>query len=172
MGRPETGLENFRIGKGKMQENEFWKLIETIHTAELDKLSEDDYPEELLVALVQALSKRQVRDIEAFEDKLSFFLYQLDGRKYADNAGESGQSGDGFLYARCWVVAKGRDFYERVLKDPKMMPKDIRHWCEPLLYVSAQAWAMSTGQDEEEWDYIPEYDYETGSNEALWGSQA
>ena len=151
-----------------MSEDDFWNLTKNIDGSELDLLDEDDYPEEQLEPLVSALSKLNIKEIEEFEDKLSYFLYNLDGKKYADSAGDSGESGDGFLYARCWVVAKGKKYYEAVLTDPQKMPNEICQWCEPLLYVTSKAWAISTGNDEEDWDYTPSFDYETGSNSSLW----
>jgi len=151
-----------------MTEDDFWKLISNIDGSELDSLEEDDYPEDQLEPLVSSLSKLNTKEIEDFEDKLSYFLYNLDGEKYADNAGESGESDDGFLYARCWVVAKGKKHYETVLANPQKMPKEISQWCEPLIYVASKAWALSTGNDDEDWDYTPKYNYETGSNSSLW----
>jgi len=151
-----------------MTEDDFWKLINNIDCSELDSLEEDDYPEDQLELLISSLSELNTKEIENFEDKLSYFLYNLDGEKYADNAGESGESDDGFLYARCWVVAKGRNHYEKVLANPQKMPKEICQWCEPLLYAASRAWALSTGNDEEDWDYTPKYNYETGSNSSLW----
>ena len=81
------------------------------------------------------------------------YLYDIDGESYADNAGESGQSGDGFLYARCYVVGCGKALYEEVKADPGKMPKSLDEWCEALLYTSQRAWAVVTGRDEEEWDH-------------------
>lgn len=151
-----------------MSDEEFWILINHINSSELDLLDEDDYPEELLEPLVSALSMLYTKNIEEFEDKLSCFLYNLDGEKYADNADDSGRSGDGFLYSRCWVVAKGKKYYEEVLTNPLKMPKKISQWCEPLIYVSSKAWALNTGNDEENWEYTPKFNYETGSNSSLW----
>jgi hypothetical protein len=95
-------------------------------------------------------------------------LYDLDGEVYADHAGESGESGDAFLYARCYVVAKGKQHYESVKADPTMMPKSLDQWCEALLNVASKAWAIATGKDEEDWDHDSPLSYETGSNKANW----
>lgn len=76
-----------------------------------------------------------------FEDVLTECLYDLDGEAYADAAGESGKSRDRFLYARCYVVAAGEKFYEKVEDNPSKMPTSIDEWCEPLLYAACRAWA-------------------------------
>ena len=117
--------------------------------------------------LTEELSKL-VQEIQEFEKILAKALYDLDGRIFAANAGDSKRSDDGFLYCRCWVVVNGREHYEAVLADPEKMPKTITEWCEPLLYVAREAWEQKTGTDAEEWDYETKVSYETGSNEALW----
>jgi hypothetical protein len=151
-----------------MTENQFWTLIEkTIDRDALRDLGEDDYPDPLVQPLTEELEKLSVHEIEEFEEILAKALYDLDGRRFAANAGDSRESDDGFLYCRCWVVANGREYYEAVLADPEKMPKTITEWCEPLLYVARDAWAQKTGKDAEEWDYEPKVSYETGSNEAL-----
>ena len=152
-----------------MDENTFWQLIESnLDRDSLNSLGEDDYPDEIVQPLIDQLAELSVEEIEHFEEVLSKALYDIDGEVFADNAGESGQSGDGFLYCRCWVVANGRGFYEGVRYNPAAMPKQISQWCEPLLYVTSQAWSQKTGNDPEDWDYIPEVSYETGSNKANW----
>ena len=99
-----------------MLDEEFWNIIKNIDNSKLDLLEEDDYPEELMEPLILALSKLDEKNIKGFEEKLSEFLYALDGEIYANNAGESGESGDGFLYARCWIVAKGKKYYEPIIQ--------------------------------------------------------
>ena len=142
-----------------MDESVFWKLI-----AEIDReaLREDD-EETAVEPLVAALAKTSEAEIKAFEDILAQRLYDLDGPAWAD--GDSGQSGDGFLYVRCYVVAMGKKFYDSVQADPKKTPKDA--WCESLLAITRQAWA-ALGNDEDAWDYQSPVNYETGSNKANW----
>jgi hypothetical protein len=152
-----------------MTGNDFWKLIETsINHAVLQNLGEDDYPEELVQPIEDKLAQMGIAEIEEFEEYLAKALYDIDGVIYADNAGPSGESGDGFLYCRCWVVANGKTFYEEVLNNPTRMPKTIADWCEPLLYVASNAWARKTGNNPEEWPYETKVSYETGSNSAQW----
>lgn len=147
-----------------MSEREFWELIALIDVSALEEGRED----EAIEPLQAALSIKSAPQLFAFEEVLSQKLYAIDGEEFADNAGDSGSSDDGFLYARCFVVAKGREFYETVKSDPASMPKSIEQWCEPLLYVHRAAWADQTGNDQSEWPFDATVSYESGSNADLW----
>jgi Protein of unknown function (DUF4240) len=148
-----------------MDESTFWELIENVDVASLDDGDEAG----ALEPLAEALSAIEEEDtLFAFHEQLSQKLYALDGESFADNAGESGDSDDGFLYARCYVVAKGRRFYESVRANPKRMPKSTDQWCEALLTAHHDAWAELTGNDAEDWSFEATVSYETGSNESRW----
>jgi hypothetical protein len=142
----------------------FWKLMSAVDQDALDELDDAAAVE----PLIEELSKREERQIFGFEEQLALVLYELDGRVFADHAGESASSPDGFLYARCFVVARGQEHHERVLADPSAMPHSLDEWCEALLYVASRAWAQRTGRDEEEWEFEASVSYETGSNAAKW----
>jgi len=148
-----------------MNSDEFWKLIELVDLQALENGDED----QALVSLSSAMAEMDVSSIEAFQEQLSQALHAIDGENYADNAGDSGTSDDGFLYARCYVVARGKDYYSRVKAAPEEMPKSLEQWCESLLYVAPNAWATKTGNDPSDWDFDATVSYESGSNETLWG---
>lgn len=144
-----------------MNDDEFWALIATI-----DREQRAADQDAALAPLVTALSKLSRPELEAFEDSLAQKLYALDGRAFARAADAAESMGaDGFLYARCFVVAQGREHYERVLHDPSRMPSSIDDWFEPILYAASQAFEATTG---DEWDYVPSVSYETGSNADGW----
>lgn len=147
-----------------MTESEFWQLISLIDTDALD----DEREQEAIEPLQAALGLQPEQALFAFEELLSRKLYDIDGEVYADNAGDSGDSDDAFLYARCYVVAKGAAFYEQVKAEPDRMPKTLEQWCESLLYPHRTVWAERTGSDESAWPFQATVSYETGSNEALW----
>ena len=147
-----------------MTEPEFWQLIGLIDTTALDDGDED----EAVAPLQAALITRPEADLFAFEELLSQTLYAIDGEAFADQAGDSGNSDDAFLYARCYVVAKGQAFYEAVKSDPARMPKSIDEWCESLLSTHCVAWAEQTGNDQEDFPFTASVSYETGSNAGLW----
>ncbi|SHH10526.1 DUF4240 domain-containing protein [Massilia sp. CF038] len=147
-----------------MTDPEFWNLIALIDVTALDEGREDEAVEPLQTAL----NMKSEAELFGFEEALSQNLYAIDGDVFADNAGDSGGSDDGFLYARCFVVAKGQEFYEAVKSDSTRMPKSIEQWCESLLYPHRAAWAKQTGKDQSEWPFEATVSYESGSNAELW----
>ena len=148
-----------------MDDATFWGLIDRF---DWSKEEDDDIIEPAVMALA-LLPDSQIAD---FQQILARKLYALDGRAWARESGELIWFGepdrvavDGFLYARCLVVANGREFYEAVLADPTTMPKDADF--EAILMLAADAYDRKTGLT---WDELDETDvsYETFSNEAGW----
>jgi hypothetical protein len=74
---------------------------------------------------------------------------------------------DGFLYARCVVVANGKEFYEAVLKDPSKFPKNMEF--ESLLGLASGAYELKTGK---EFEYSTGCSYESFSNPAGWREES
>jgi hypothetical protein len=147
-----------------MNHEEFWKLISLIDIEALDEGDEETAVEDL----IRALSRKAESEINEFEELLAQYLYKLDGKKWCDESGESSHSPDGFLYARCYVIVKGRKFYEEVLSNPNLMPKSCDQWAESLLFVAGQAWAEASGNDEDDYEFFASVSYETGSNNEQW----
>jgi hypothetical protein len=147
-----------------MTDFEFWDLIARVDLQALDGGDEDG----AVLPVRTALSGRTEAQLADFEEALAQKLYAIDGEAYAQNAGESGSSDDAFLYARLYVVAKGRDFYETVRSHTERMPKSIDQWCESLRYVHKYAWEALTGRTASLWPFTPSVSYESGSNPALW----
>ncbi len=147
-----------------MTQEEFWQLIKLVDQDALEQQDE----EAALAALEAALADKSIPEIESFYTHLAHALYDIDGETYADNAGDSGGSDDAFLYARCYVVARGRDFYNSVKGDPGKMPQTIEQWCESLLYVAPNAWGRITGSEPNEWEFYPDVSFETGYNTSQW----
>jgi hypothetical protein len=143
---------------------DFWNLIDLIDIKALD--NEDE--EQAIAPLKAALTNRTVNDLQQFEEHLAQVLFSIDGEAYFDAAGEAAGSDDSFLYVRCYVVAKGKDFFEMVRANPTKIPNDISQWCESLLYPHRIAWAEITGQDESEWPFETSVSFESGSNPELW----
>jgi hypothetical protein len=147
-----------------MTRDEFWTHIEAIDRNALACGDEDA----AVAPLQRKLQSLPVSDLEAFEEHLSQCLYALDGQAFANESGESGDSDDAFLYARCYVVAQGREHHQAVLKNPKLMPKALEQWCESLLYAHRNAWAAAAERNVSEWAFDPSVSYESGSNGELW----
>lgn len=163
---PDAEL-NIEIGQhrpdGLLTEQRFWELIDLL---DWNEEGDDDA---VAAPLVNALAALPVRQIFDFADILSQKLYLLDGVEYARHIGESAwQPGayfsvDYFLYVRCCAVANGKEAYEKILKNPELMPKDMDF--EPLLYVPSDAFEQKTDMT---WDYLPAFNVETYSNKAGW----
>ncbi|KQL33587.1 hypothetical protein AN960_20595 [Bacillus sp. FJAT-25509] len=147
-----------------MNDDTFWSIIS------LFELENAKHDEEILSPAIEKLSKTSVKDIKQFEENLAYKLYLLDTKEHAKNIGEnsfsedeSNFSPDLFLYSRCFVVAKGQEFYELVLNNPKKMTKNNSF--EPLLSLASEAYSKRMGK---EFEYISGCDYETFSNVEAW----
>jgi hypothetical protein len=144
--------------------SDFWNIIAHFDWTD----SENDA--QIVQKAVQILAEKSVRQIYEFQDILSEKLYALDTRTHAAETGEnawqdenSDFSADEFLYARCCVVANGRDFYEKTLKKPDFMPKDLSF--ESILTIAHQAYQHKTGK---QFRYIPTHNIETFANKKGW----
>jgi hypothetical protein len=58
-------------------------------------------------------------EIVAFDLRLDEIMYQLDRSEIQD---VTGGSDDGFEYVRLWIVSRGREYVERVLRNPENAP--------------------------------------------------
>ena len=151
--------------KGDMNDACFWAIIDVLDWKTRDSTA-------ILAPAIKALSQFSQNDIQVFHDILNEKLYALDGRRYAEQLGSNRYttdnsnpfSVDSFLYARCCVVANGKDFYQKVLENPVKMPKEYTF--ESLLYLPRKAWQLKTGHDN--YTYFLEVWSETFSNPNGW----
>lgn len=152
-----THLSELQAKKAK--EEDFWKLINKI-----DWNADGDYKAAL--PLDEVLSKSSDDFIYSFQDFLAEKLSDLDGPVFHGIAakGLSGSS-DAFLYARCYVVAKGADYYYHTLLNPQEFPDE---WFEAILHAPDRAYEQKNGKD---LNRTSSTDYETGCNPALWGEE-
>ncbi|MEU9675633.1 DUF4240 domain-containing protein [Streptomyces parvus] len=146
---------------------DFWALISKLN---------GEATEESCHRLAEQLSRRPVSDIVAFAERHAEALYRLDQEKFGtlpvvDLTAQDGQpfpqSSDGFLYARCAVVAAGRDVWESVFFDADKFVPYTSTECdgEWLLYVPDQAYELATG---EQWHRSTRYCCESYSNRDGW----
>ena len=146
-----------------MSELTFWALLSLL---DWSKSGDDDA---VVAPVVAELSTLTVSEITAFEDRLALTLFALDTKMHAKEIGEGSYSEgnhfsvDWFLYARCAVVANGKELYDRVLAHPSAFPKNMEF--EALLGISAAAHYAKTGED---FMYSSKTSYETYSNTAGW----
>jgi hypothetical protein len=150
-----------------LTEQKFWEIIN------LFDWTDDEDNERVLKPAIAALAACPIHDIYLFADILAEKLFTLDTQVFAENIGGDAYtpdkyfSVDNFLYARCCVIANGKDFYEKVLQDPTLMPKDLTF--ESLLNLPSDAYTQKTGKEFEYFSMIP---IETYSNKAGWHKPA
>ncbi|MFN0174644.1 MAG: DUF4240 domain-containing protein [Saprospiraceae bacterium] len=153
-----------RLHSGNMDEAQFWAIIDLLDWRTM-------IADSIAAPAIKALSQFPVESIHSFHEIMNEKLFNLDGRRFAEQLGSNHYppaggafSVDGFLYARCCVVANGREFYETVMADPAKMPKE--YGFESLLYLPKMAWKLKTGRDD--YNYFPKTWSETFSNPAGW----
>lgn len=150
--------------KKMVSEEEFWSIIERFDWRQAGN------DRGVLARAIEALAAKTKTEICCFQERLAYLLYQLDTKAHAGSIGENSYnpesdylSADGFLYARCVVVANGKEFYDAVLADPTKMPKDMEF--ESLLGLASTAYELKTGED---FEYSTGCSYESFSNPAGW----
>ena len=144
-----------------MDEPGFWKIMDQFDWKKSDNQA-------IAAPAIQALSQFSSAEIARFDDLLAEKLHALDGKTFALHSGKNWDgehfSPDEFLYARCCAVANGRQFFEKLLANPALMPKNLTF--EPLLYLASKAWKMKTG--EPNYSHVPGTWVETYSNPNGW----
>ena len=151
---------------GAMTDDAFWELISLL---DHEKLGDDDA---VVRPVVDALRRRapgensrvrrpacrEVARASTPEARCDVHM----GR-YAFGRRKERFSPDLFLYARCAVIAGGREAYEQVMANPKGFPKDLEF--EAILSIAATAFREATG---EEYTHVTATDYETFQNRQGW----
>lgn len=158
-----------------MNESRFWELIETAwqsvggkakarqKLAE-GKLSEDkaeellESLEDVIPALHAELDLLSADDLLAFDRILERKLYDIDRAEIQEH---TDGSDDGFLYARDFIVAAGKGYYDAVNVNPSIALMDLE--CEEMCYVSLLI-------HEEKYGDVPQsgISRESCSNKAGW----
>lgn len=158
-----------------MNEEKFWSLIENSWDVvggrkkertrlAAGKLSDEKAEElmeamdEVIPALRDRLDKLSAEDLLAFDRILERKLYDLDRSEV--QAATDG-SDDGFLYARGFIVAAGKEYYDAVNREPATALMDLE--CEEMCYLS---WHLYS----EKYGTMPPSDIsrESCSNSAEW----
>jgi hypothetical protein len=137
-----------------MDADRFWALVE-MSDGDADKMT-------------RMLMWFPKEEIIAFDLRMGLILYALDREDIHD---VTDGSDDGFLYARCWIISRGRAYCGSVLADPhNAVPnKEDNGW----LYPAMDAYEALAG--EETWpDAIDKHWRALGVpdvNEASWPSR-
>jgi hypothetical protein len=146
-----------------LSEAHFWTII--------DKLNweNEENNDAVVEPAIAYLASQPVRHIFDFADLLSEKLFALDTRTFAQNIGEDAWipnryfSVDNFLYARCCVVANGKNVFQEILNNPLLMPKDKTF--EDILYIASIAFTRKMSK---KYNYSPTFPIETYSNKEGW----
>jgi hypothetical protein len=158
-----------------MDDKRFWDLIESSWQAAggmtkarqklaEKKLSEDQAEElmealgEVIPALQAQLDQLSAEELLAFDRILEQKLYDIDRAEIQEH---TDGSDDGFLYARGFIVAAGKRYYDAVNARPSTALMDLE--CEEMCYLSWHLYRDKFGD-------MPASDIsrETCSNKAGW----
>jgi len=135
-----------RLVKRVLDREQFWRLIE-----DSKENSEGDL-ETQLEWLRNRLSRLTVSEIISFEEHLVELLYEsyrtdLWGAAFIINGG---CSDDAFDYFRGWLIAQGREVYQKALENPDNLvdfaQPDIE--CEEIRYLATEVYEERTGKDD------------------------
>lgn len=131
-----------------MDESRFWEMIESAwkvcggklqarQKLAAGKLSEDkaeellESLEEVIPALREQLDLLSAGELLAFDRILARKLYDIDRAEIQEH---TDGSDDGFLYARGFIVAVGKEYYDAVNAVPSIALPDLE--CEQMCYLS------------------------------------
>ena len=133
-----------------MDVDRFWQLIE-------ESRQEAGDCEEQAKVLTERLELLMPEEIVSFQMHLhgrmrESYRHDIWAVAYIINGG---CSDDGFDYFRGWLIARGRDFFETVMRTPERVGEgvpagaehDYDHECESMLYVAHKAHESKTGQE-------------------------
>jgi hypothetical protein len=140
-----------------MNEARFWSMIEEAWASAggwtdarkalaAGQLPDDQLPEivgaldDVIPSLRTSLQELNQEDLLMFDRILERKLWDIDRaeiQKFTDG------SDDGFLYARGFIVAAGRDFYDAVNAMPERALTDVE--CEDMCYLSYHVYVEKFG---------------------------
>jgi len=131
-----------------MDPDQFWKLIDAAR-----KVARGDQ-DELVENLRTRLARLSAAKIASFHGRMQVLLasayrWDLWAAAFIMNGG---CSDDGFAYFRAWLVAQGRETFEKALENPeslaaaKLVFADAGEYeLESLLYAASEAYEEKTG---------------------------
>ena len=160
-----------------MKEDAFWSIIELawnkiggypeqrrslVTGSASEEVGEElmEAMEELEEPLSESLNSLSKEDLLSFDRILERKLWEIDREEVQE---QTDGSDDGFLYARGFIVAAGRSFYDAVNENPTVAMMDLE--CEDICYLPFHIY-------EERFGEMPGSDIsrESGSNPSGWPS--
>ncbi len=132
-----------------MEVEQFWKLVERTHQ---NSNGAPDKQAELLIDELAKLSEADILSYQSILDDMvdKAYIGELWDVAFILASGW-GCSDDGFIDFRGWLIAQGKDVYEKALSDPESLVDIVEfgqetQW-EVLLYVAVYAYELSTHKD-------------------------
>src|SRR5262245_30515546 len=141
-----------------MDEKRFWSMIESAWKSAggmtkqrqklaAGKLSEDgadelmEAVEEMVEALREQLDELPKEELMEFDRILERKLYDIDRSEIQEH---TDGSDDGFLYARGFIVAAGKEYYDAVNAKPATAMMDLE--CEEMCYLPMHVYEDKFGE--------------------------
>jgi len=154
----ELRVNDFNEAENIFSTSDFWVIIDCLDWTK-------GTIEDVLKPAIHQLASLSAVCNFLFSDLLSEKLFSLDTKSHAQLFIEADGflSVDDFLYSRCAVIAEGESYYQKVLADPTLMPKNLIF--EALLSLAPKAYYQKTGK---ELSYIGSSKIETYSNQNAW----
>jgi len=133
-----------------VQRDEFWAIVESARAGVGDTVSDADLVAEHAVERLAALPPGKIVEYQQVYEELDRESYRWDlwAAGYVINGG---CSDDGFDYFRAWLVAQGRQVWERALADPDSLADVVtvdaadEAFCEDMLSAAYDATQQVTG---------------------------
>lgn len=126
--------------------DEFWRIVDESRSRATDCEAQAGH----LVTLLARLPPDEIADFDRLfgERRVEAYRWDLWGVAYIVNGG---CSDDGFEYFRCWLVSRGRAYYEHALASPEDAASGIEPGeepeCEDILYAADRAYTQATGRE-------------------------
>ncbi len=138
-----------------MTEDQFWNIVEQSRDGMPPGTVDEDANErqsEKLTTLLEALSSEEIVAFNSAMGKVhqQSNLWDLWGVSFIISGG---CSDDGFEYFRRWLLAQGRETFERSVRDPDglceiiLTDGDLEPEFEGFFYVAAEVYEAKTGAD-------------------------
>jgi hypothetical protein len=140
-----------RIGYGtlrRVQRDEFWAIVESARAGVADTVEGADEVAENVVERLAALPPAKIVEYQQVYEQLDRESYRWDlwAAAYLIHGG---CSDDCFDYFRGWLVAQGREVWDRALADPDSLADvvgvDVDVRCEDMLGAAYDATQQVTG---------------------------
>lgn len=145
-----------------MNEERFWQILSLLNWNFAGK------DEKVINPAVLQLSAMEDRDIFTFHDIMSGMLYDIDGKKWAENIfpSEGVLTPEDFLYMRCVALVNGKEYYHAVRARTVKLNPDMEF--AAVLEIPMQSWSIRHGLPVSEYPHKAKYPIHSGARTSRW----